>query len=129
MENVSYRISEPIVLTGVHDITICAYSIGGGMFPCIDLVDCYNIHITQCELHDSRKLGISLKGCTNVLIEDCCLDNVQSGICSVNGSNIQVRNNKIQKLGPHGAMVKFENAGFGNDCTGSFYANNNFALS
>src|SRR5580658_8400965 len=97
MENVSYRISKPIALEGVHDLTICAYSINGGMFPCIDLVNCYNIHITQCELLNSQKLGINMVGCSNILIEDCLLDNVSAGVCSVDGANIRVRNNRMQK--------------------------------
>ena len=111
MEKVNYRSSRPISLHGVHDVTICAYSINGGAFSCIDLVDCYNIHITQCELLNSDQLGINLRGCANVVIEDCYVANVSAGVHSLNGSNIQVRNNKIKKLGPQGMLVRFENTG------------------
>ena len=104
-----YRVSTPIVLNGVHDMTICGYSIKGGSASCIDLVNCNNIHITQCELSNSEKLGISLRQCTNVIIEDCQVDNVWGGVQSVNGYNVQVRNNAIRKIAPGGIMVKFEN--------------------
>lgn len=106
-----YRVSRPISLNGVHDITICAYSINGGAFSCIELVNCYNIHITQCELGNSDKLAVKLTGCTNVLIDECRLANVSGGIYSLNGINIQVKNNKLQKLGPNGVLVSFEHIG------------------
>jgi len=111
MENSNYRTSHPISLNGVHDITICAYSINGGTLSCIDLVNCYNIHITQCELVNSDQLGINLTGCANILIDNCYVANVSSGIHSLNGVNIQVKNNKIQKLSPKGMLVKLEHAG------------------
>jgi polygalacturonase len=111
MENSNYRVSQPISLSGVHDVTICAYSINGGPFSCIDLVNCYNIHITQCELVNSDQTGIKLTGCSNILIDDCYVANVSSGIHSLNGMNIQVKNNKIKKLAPHGVLVKFECSG------------------
>jgi len=111
MENLNYRVSRPISLNGVHDITICAYSINGGPFSCIDLVNCYNIHITQCELANSDKLAVNLTGCANVLIDDCRVTNVSGGIYSLNGVNIQVKNNKLKKLGPNGVLVSFENIG------------------
>jgi len=109
MENLNYRVSRPIALTGVHDLTICAYSIKGGPFSCIDLVDCYNIHITQCELTNSDRLGVNLTNCANILIDNCYVADVLTGVHSLNGSNIQVKNNKITKLAPRGMLVSFEN--------------------
>lgn len=111
MENLNYRASRPISLNGVHDITICAYSINGGPFSCIDLVNCYNIHITQCELANSDKLAVNLTGCVNILIDDCHVANVSGGIYSLNGVNIQVKNNRIKKLAPKGVLVSFESIG------------------
>jgi len=113
MENSNYRVSQPISLCGAHDLTICAYSINGGTCSCIDLVDCYNIHITQCELVNSDQIGIRLTGCVNILIDDCCVANVSSGIHSLNGVNIRVKNNRINKLAPNGVFVKFESIGTG----------------
>jgi hypothetical protein len=113
MESSNYRVSQPISLSGVHDVTICAYSINGGPCSCIDLVDCYNIHITQCELVNSDQTGIKLTGCANILIDDRYVANVSSGIHSLNGVNIQVKNNKIKKLAPHGVLVRFECTGTG----------------
>jgi polygalacturonase len=124
MENSNYRVSQPISLNGVHDVTICAYSISGGISSCIELVNCYNIHITQCELVNSDQLGINLLDCTNVLIDDCYVANVSSGIHSLNGVNIQVRNNKGKQLGPQGTLVRFESNGINVDRV-SHYSNNN----
>lgn len=123
MENLNYRVSRPISLTGVHDLTICAYSIKGGPFSCIDLVDCYNIHITQCELTNSDQPGVNLTNCANILIDNCFVANVVTGIHSLNGSNIQVRNNKIKQLRPEGALVSFENI---DAAKASSYAMNNY---
>lgn len=124
METSNYRISQPISLNGVHDITICDYSINGGVLSCIDLVDCYNIHITQCELLNSDLSGISLTGCDNILIDNCYVANVLDGIHSLNGSNIQVKNNKIKKIGPQCMLVRFENTG-SDICGASSYSINN----
>ena len=112
MENSNYRTSQPISLRGVHDVTICAYSINGGPYPCIDLVNCYNIHITQCELVNSDQIAIKLTACANILIDQCNVANVSGGIHSLNGVNIQVKNNNIKKLAGNGVLVKFE-------CTGA----------
>jgi hypothetical protein len=125
MENLDYRVSRPISLNGVHDLTICAYSIKGGPFSCIDLVDCYNIHITQCELTNSEQPGVNLTNCANVLIDNCYVADVLTGIHSLNGSNIQVRNNKITKLAPKGVLVSFENTD-ADAAEVSSYAMNNY---
>jgi hypothetical protein len=50
--------------------------------------------------------------------------NVFTGILSSNGSNIQVKNNKIIKLAPKGMLVSFENNGT-NAAEVSSYAMNN----
>lgn len=127
MENSNYRVSQPIYLNGVHDVTICAYSISGGISSCIDLVNCCNIHITQCELVNSDQLGINLIDCTNVLIDDCYVANVSSGIHSLNGVNIQVRNNKVKKLSPQGVLVKFESNGIDVTRVSNYSSNNHLA--
>ncbi|MBV8390773.1 MAG: right-handed parallel beta-helix repeat-containing protein [Mucilaginibacter sp.] len=111
MEEFSYRATQPIVLNGAHDITICDCSISGGTATCINLVNCYNIHITQCQLLDSEKPAVSLTECADIIIDNCYVANVSDGIRSLNGINIQVRNNRMRQLGPKGIMVAFENAG------------------
>jgi len=124
MENSNHRVSQPITLNGAHDITICDYLINGGASSCIDLVDCYNIHITQCELINSDQLGINLTDCANILIDNCCVANVLGGIHSLNGVNIQVRNNRIKELGPKGMLVEFENTGIGVTKASGYAINN-----
>ena len=113
MENSNYKVSQPISLRGVHDITICAVSINGGPSSCINLVNCYNVHIMHCELVNSDQTGIKLTGCTNIIIDGCYVANVTSGIYSLNGVNIQVKNNTIKKLAPNGVSIMFECVGPG----------------
>ncbi|MGZ3751690.1 MAG: right-handed parallel beta-helix repeat-containing protein [Mucilaginibacter sp.] len=127
MENENYRVSQPISLFGVHDMTICGYSINGGASSCIDLVNCSNIHITQCELVNSDQLGVNLTECTNILIDNCYVANVSSGIHSLNGVNIQVRNNTIKKLGPNSILVRFESTGIDVAKATSYCTNNQLA--
>jgi len=126
MENSNYRTSQPISLIGVHDLTICDYSITGGSFSCIDLVDCYNIHITQCELLNSSLSGISLTGCDNILIDNCYAVNVSGGVYSLNGTNIQVKNNKVKKLSPQCMLVRFESTGIDSAGVSNYSINNQF---
>jgi len=128
VENLNYRSSRPIALNGVHDLTICAYSIKGGPFSCIDLVDCHNIHITQCELTNSDQPGVNLTNCANILIDNCLVVNVLIGIHSLNGSNIQVRNNKIKQLRRDGALVSFENINADAEEVSSYAMNNYLEL-
>ena len=109
-----YKVSQPISLNGVHDITISGDSISGGALSCISLVNCYNIHITHCKLVNSSSFGVSLSGCTNVVIDDSYIANVLTGVHSFNGRSISVMNNKMSNLlGPQagGTMVEFENLG------------------
>ncbi len=110
----NYKTSQPIFLNGAHDITICGDSISGGALSCISLVNCYNIHITHCKLVNSSAFGVSLSGCTNVVVDDSNIVNVLTGVHSFNGRSISVMNNKMSTLlGPQtaGTMVEFETLG------------------
>ena len=127
MENADYRVSQPISLFGVHDRTICGYSINGGPCSCIDLVNCYNIHITQCELVNSEQLGVNLIDCTNILVDNCYVANVAAGIHSLNGENIQVRNNMIKKLSSKGRLVGFESTSMDAAKSTNYSSNNQLA--
>jgi len=106
-----YKISQPISLNGAHDITISGESISGGSLSCIDLVNCYNIHITRCKLTNSDKFAVNLSHCTNIIVDSCYVDNVATGIYAFNSRGIQVKNNKMKNLSgsQQGVMVAFEN--------------------
>src|SRR5579872_5141803 len=54
----SYKTSAVINYTDQHDITISGLSIKGGTVPSITLINCYNVHITQCSLGNSTTVGI-----------------------------------------------------------------------
>jgi hypothetical protein len=127
----NYKASQPISLNGVHDITISGDSIRGGALSCISLVNCYNIHITHCKLVNSSTFGVSLSGCTNVVVEDSYVANVLTGVHSFNSRSISVMNNKMSNLsGPQsgGTMVEFENLGNDARDAGSNSAVNNLLV-
>jgi parallel beta helix pectate lyase-like protein len=103
-----YKVSEPISLNGAHDITISDYSISGGAVSCIDLANCYNIHITHCALANPGKLGINLSNCTNIQVDQCDMADVKTDVYSINGKGILVTDNKV----PEGRDMSFENIHF-----------------
>jgi hypothetical protein len=110
----TYKVSQPISLNGVHDITISGDSISGGALSCISLVNCYNIHITHCKLVNSSSFGVNLSDCSNVVVDDSNIANVLTGVHSFNSRSISVMNNKMSNLlGPQsgGTMVEFEDLG------------------
>jgi hypothetical protein len=110
----NYKVSQPITLNGVHDITISGDSISGGANSCISLVNCYNIHITNCKLVNSSAMGVNLSACSNIIVDDCVVANVATGVYSYNGKNISVMNNKMKNLSDPqagGTMVAFESLG------------------
>jgi len=110
----NYKVSQPITLTGAHDMTISGDSISGGANSCISLINCYNIHITNCKLVNSSAMGVNLSGCTNIIVDDSYVANVAIGVYSYNGKSISVMNNKMKNISDPqtgGAMVAFENLG------------------
>ena len=106
-----YKVSQPIVLNGAHDMTISGYSISGGSASCIDLTNCYNIHITGCQLSNSDKMAINLSTCKNVIVDNCEVNNVQVGVYAFNSGSVQVKENTFKSiLGSAHAFVAFENS-------------------
>ena len=122
----AYKSSQPITLNGAHDITLNGYLINGGAVSCIDLANCYNIHITHCKLINSDKLGVNLSNCHNVVIDSCQIANVSAGIYSFNGTDVQVKDNKIISLtGKDKVSFAFENGSMAIDDARSNTAINN----
>src|SRR5581483_7151083 len=74
------KISQPIVLNGVHDMVVDGYAITGGSVPCIDLTNCYNIRITNCRLDNSDNYGIHMSDCQGITVESCRISDVLVGV-------------------------------------------------
>ncbi|MFI5161750.1 MAG: right-handed parallel beta-helix repeat-containing protein, partial [Sphingobacteriales bacterium] len=95
-----------------HDITISGDSISGGAMSCISLVNCYNIHITNCKLVNSSAMGVNLSQCSNIIVDDCYVANVSTGVHASNSRSISVLNNKMKNISglqPGGTTAEFEN--------------------
>ncbi|MFB9841007.1 right-handed parallel beta-helix repeat-containing protein [Mucilaginibacter ginsenosidivorans] len=106
----NYKTTQPISLNGAHDITISGDVINGGTLSCIDLINCYNIHITRCKLVNSSKFAVNLSQCSNIVVDSCYIDNVATCVYAFNSRGVQVKNNKMTNLpGPQPVMTAFEN--------------------
>ncbi|HTK18076.1 MAG TPA: right-handed parallel beta-helix repeat-containing protein [Mucilaginibacter sp.] len=107
-----YKVNNPVVISGQNNVTIKGYLITGGLSNCIYLRDCSNVHITKCKLQDSKKVGILLENCRNVLIDSCYIANVQTGVNVKNSVTVKVNANYFRNMNgpfPAGCAVQFNN--------------------
>jgi len=105
-----HRHNAPIDLENEHDMVISAEIIRGGDQDCIRLRNCRNIRITRCRLTDSKKVGILLEHCTNILIDSNYIANVQSGVNAKHSTTVKVNYNKFLNMNgpfPAGCAVQF----------------------
>ena len=113
---VTYKVSAPISLSGVNNLTISGDSIKGGTVPCITLTNCTNIHITHCKLFNSTNVGVNLLNCVNVLVDSSYISNVSTGVYATTSKTIQVVANQMKNMVgpfPRGQFVQF------NTCSGA----------
>jgi len=110
-DETSYKLTQPISLNGAHDITISGDIITGGAFSCIDLSNCYNIHITRCKLVNSGKFAVNMSQCSNIIVDSCYVESVTTGVYAFNSRGIQVKNNTMKNItgAQPGVMAAFEN--------------------
>lgn len=102
----------PITLDNQHDLIIRAEIIRGGDQNCILLRNCSNIRITRCRLTDSKKEGILLENCRNIVIDDNYIANVQTGVNAKRSVTIKVNHNRFLNMNgpfPAGCAVQFNN--------------------
>ncbi len=109
-----YTASAVINLVGAHDITISGKSIAGGIFPCITLTNCYNVHITNCKLYNSTDVGIHLYKCSNITVDNSYFTKVSTGVYAeqTTAGGIVVNNNQFLNMNgpfPRGQFVQFNN--------------------
>lgn len=76
---VAIRACSDIIIDGVESYNCWGDSIDVGHY---DDVNCHNIRIYNCKLHDSRRQGISITGCSHIIVRDC-------EIYNINGTNPQ----------------------------------------
>src|SRR5215510_9752656 len=93
-----YKQGSPIVMSGRNNVTISGYLITGGQSNCIYLRDCSNVHITKCKLIDSKKVGILLENCQNVLVDSCYIANVQTGVNVKSSVTVKVNHNYFRNM-------------------------------
>lgn len=110
----SYKLSAPIKLNGVHNLTISGDSIAGGSVPCIQLLNCSNIHITKCRLLNSSHEGIFIWNCSGITVDSCYISKVSTGIfvldCTKGSIHINA-NQLLNMVGPYpkGDFIQFSN--------------------
>jgi hypothetical protein len=107
-------------MNGRNNVTISGLLINGGSVPCIKLINCSNVYITQCNLGNSTDVGIELDNCTNVTIEKNNIYNVAAGIVAINCPNggINVFTNQMKNMQGqihNGAFVQFTGVNGGNN--------------
>ena len=105
-----YKLTAPIVLNGVSNITISGDSINGGSSVGITLINCKNIHITKSKIMNGTQRGIFVSSCTNVLIDSCFISNVAIGIYAHDSFQVRVMSNQLLDMkGPVGSFIQFDN--------------------
>lgn len=110
----SYKLSAPIKLNGVHDLTINGDSIIGGSVPCIQLLNCSNIHITKCRLLNSTHEGIFIWNCSGITVDSCYISKVSTGVFALDCTkgSIHINSNQLlNMIGPYpkGDFIQFSN--------------------
>ena len=105
-----YKVSGPIYLNGVNNITINGDSINAGSSIGITLINCKNIHITKSRIQNGTQRGIFVSACTNVLIDSCYISNVALGVYAHDSFQVRVLNNQLLNMkGPAGSFIQFDN--------------------
>jgi parallel beta-helix repeat protein len=117
---VKYKISGPISLNGVSNMTISGDSINCNNTNAIGikLTNCHNIHITHCKIYNSTANGIYLYKCSNITIETCYITKVSTGINVSTSLGIVIKRNQMKNmLGPMpgGQFVQFNTVGGANN--------------
>ena len=107
-----YKISDPISLNGVNNLTISGDSINcyNTNVIGIKLTNCHDIHITYCKIYNSTANGIYLYKCSNITIDKCYVTKVSTGVNVSTSSGIVVKHNQMQNMtGPYpgGQFVQF----------------------
>ena len=95
-----------ITLQGCSNISIYCCDVHS-----IKLVNCTDITIQNCWIHDSTNNGVDAYGCKNLSVQGCRIEKVSSALYAQESSGIQFLGNYAENvLGPfpRGQMVQFD---------------------
>ena len=95
-----------IVLTNCSNMSIYCSALHS-----IKLVNCTDITIQNCWIHDSTHNGVDAYGCKNISVQGCRIESVSSGLNALESSGVQFVGNYVKNvLGPMplGQMVQFD---------------------
>jgi parallel beta helix pectate lyase-like protein len=107
-----HKYSEPIIIKNAHDLVIRGDSINGDDEPCLQIINCNNIHITHCYLGNSSKVGLYIYQSANIKVDSCFVTNVSTGVYAVESYAISVMHCEGKNMVgpfPRGAFVQFNN--------------------
>jgi len=109
---VKYKISDPISLNGISNMTISGDSINCNNTNVIGikLVNCHSIHIAYCKIYNSAANGIYLYKCSNITIDACYITKVSTGVNVSTSSHIIIDHNQMKNMMgpmPGGQFVQF----------------------
>ncbi|MFA6085498.1 right-handed parallel beta-helix repeat-containing protein [Mucilaginibacter sp.] len=108
---VSYTVSKPINIEGVHDKVISGLDITGSGKDCIKLTHCYNITIKNCRIRFSKANGVNILFSKNVTITNCYFENTAAGVYAYKSEGIKVINSQFKNMQgpfPKGQIVQFD---------------------
>ncbi len=77
----------------------------------IELIDCEDITIRNCWIHDSERIAVQAGACRNLIVEGCRMENVVSGVYAVGGHGIRVLGNFARNMKgpfPRGQAAQFD---------------------
>ena len=77
----------------------------------IELIDCEDITIRNCWIHDSARIAVQAGSCRNLVVEGCRIENVVSGVYAVGGHGIRVLGNFVHNVKgpfPRGQAAQFD---------------------
>ena len=105
-----YKLSDSIILNGVHNRLITGIEIDNSTVGCIKLINCTNITIQDCRLISARGNGVDIYKCKNITIKDCYMESISTGVYAIESQGINVSYNKVKNVKgpfPRGQMVQF----------------------
>ena len=95
-----------IRLESCNDIAISACELDS-----IELINCKDVTIRNCWIHDSARIAVEMGGCSRVTVEGCRIENVVSGVYAVDSQGVQVIGNFVRNVKgpfPRGQMAQFD---------------------
>lgn len=118
INNKTYTVSKPLILSNVSNRVINGLQITNGTGVCIYMMNCSNVTIKNCNLGPSLLTGIEAHNCTNIHVDSCVISNVSTGMYALDSFTIQFTNNDVLNVKgpfPQGQMVQFDHVtGTGN---------------